>query len=125
MIRLYPKQTIVGQSFAKVKKTVVPNQSLTLHQILKRFIKNEPLPVSKEGTYSDTQDIDLEKFYSEDITVRHEILEEQKERVKGMKAKIDDQNKSAMEKAKAKKKQEETDLFNKWSEQSKPTDPKV
>lgn len=124
MIRLYPNVKVKGQSFKGVKKHVVPNQSMTLQQILQRFIKHEALPIVKEGFYAEGQDLDLEKVVQEDVTVREEIYQEHKEKVKGMRAKADDESKTAMQKAQAKKKQEETDLFNKWSEQTKdPKDP--
>lgn len=122
MTRLYPKRPIKGQSFKGVKKHVVPNQSMTLQQILNRFIKHEALPIVKEGYYADQQDIDLEKLPTEDITVREEVYQEHKAKVKGMREKVEDDNKTAMQKAQAKKKQEEEELFNKWSSETK--DPK-
>lgn len=111
-MRCYPKVIVKGQSFYGVKKKVVPNQSMTLKDIIKRFIKHESLPVIKEGFFAETDgDVDLEKFVHEDPTVKHDILQQQKERVKGHKAKADDEHKSAMQKAREAKKAEQEELY--------------
>lgn len=125
MIRLYPKVVVKGQSFHNVKKSVVPNQSMTLKEIIKRFIKHESLPIIKEGTYSDKQDIDLEKFVHEDITVRHDMVEEHKKHVKGMKDDLDKQNKTALQKARDAKKAEQDELFDRLKKDQTPSDPKA
>jgi len=122
MIRLYPPRRQKGQSFKGVKKVVVPNQSMTLQQILKRFIKHEALPIVKEGVYSDEQDIDLEKFKHEDPVDQEEMIQEQRVRTEGLKQKAEKAKTSAMEKAKAKKKEEEEQLFATWQKQQ--SDPK-
>lgn len=121
MVHLYPKIIVKGQSFAHVKKVVVPNQSMTLKQIINRFIKHEALPVHQEGTYFDGEH-DLEKLATEDITVKHEVLVDQKAKVEMLKQNLDKQEKSAMAKAKADKKAEQDELFNKFKDQ-KQTDP--
>lgn len=129
MAHLYKSRPITGQSFIGAKICVVPNQSMTLREILKRFVKHEALPVVKEGVYSESQDIDLEKFAHEDITVREEIRDENKVRVDELKKQVDKDKKSAMEKAKAKKREEEEELYAKWetkqkdAKQSKPAPP--
>jgi len=70
-LHLYPTVKVVGQDFSKEKVITVPNQNLTLRDILKRFIRKESLPVEKEGVYHENLG-DLEKMQHEDITVRKE-----------------------------------------------------
>jgi len=108
-MRLYPVVPVKGQSFKGVKKVVVPSQSMTLQEIIKRFVRNEALPVSKEGVYEDRYDYDLEKLSKEDLTVQHEVIEEFKEKAKKLdeKAKKEDsEKKDAMKKAAAAKRAE-------------------
>lgn len=123
MIRLYRPVTIKRKSFKGVKKVVVPNQSMTLQQILKRFIKREPLPVEHKGYYEDRYDYDLDKVLHEDPVEKSEIFEDVKANVEAAKQKAEKAQTSAMEKAKAKKKQEEEALFATWQEKQK--DPKT
>lgn len=124
-MRLYPKVAVKGQSFVGVKNHVVPNQSMTLKEIIKRFIKHESLPIIKEGTYSDAQDIDLEKFSQEDIVVRHEMVEDHKQKVEGMRADLDKQQKTALQKAREAKKKEQDELFDRLKKDQTPSDPKA
>lgn len=62
------------------KKVVIPNQSMTLSEILRRFVKREPLPVSQEGIYHEGE-YDLEKLAKEDFVVKDEVLDEVKKTV--------------------------------------------
>lgn len=99
---LYPKIPVKGQSFAGVKRVVVPMQSLSLKEIIRRFVKQESLPISKEGVYDDRFDYDLEKLAHEDLTVQHEVIEEMKQKAAEFDAKIkiqETQKKDAMSKA--------------------------
>lgn len=71
-IMLYPtalKFKRKKQEFGK--KQTVPNQSMSLQEIIKRFIRKEALPLEKEGVYEERFG-DLEKLSREDITVRRE-----------------------------------------------------
>lgn len=70
-LRLYPPVKVVGQSFSSEKLVVVPNQSMSLKEILIRFSRKEALPVSHEVFYAENMG-DLEKIAREDVTVRHE-----------------------------------------------------
>lgn len=74
---LYRDQPRAGQSFKKSQKFVVPNQSMTLQEIIRRFVKREPLPQMKDGSYHEGE-YDLEKLAKEDRVVRDEVLEEVK-----------------------------------------------
>lgn len=88
-LRLYPPVPVVGQSFAKAKKVVMPNQSMSLREIIRRFMRNESLPVSHEGFYADDMG-DLEKMSKEDITIRHERAAAVRASVKKAKGRMDD-----------------------------------
>jgi len=73
----YPKPRIKPmdkQFFSKTKNMVVPNQSMTLREIIKRFTRREALPIQKTGVY-ESRFGDLEKLSREDITVRMETAE--------------------------------------------------
>jgi len=69
IMRLYPEVIDLAQDFSKEKIQTVPNQSLTLREIIKRFMRKEPLPVQQEGLYIETLG-DLEKLARQDLTVR-------------------------------------------------------
>jgi len=71
-MRLYPKVAIVGQSFAGVPSVTVPNQSMTLKDIIARFIRRESLPIGNSQTMYAEGLGDLEKMAYSDITVQME-----------------------------------------------------
>lgn len=72
MIQLYNPRPVKAQSFAGAKRLTVPKQSLSLAEIVKRFVRREALPVGvKEGIY-ETRFGDLEKLSMMDI---HDQLE--------------------------------------------------
>jgi len=109
MMKLYPNVKVEGQSFVGVKRVVVPMQSMSLQEIIKRFVRNEALPVAKEGVYNDQYDYDLEKLAHEDLTVQHEVMAEMKAKADTLKAKAkkeDSDRKDAMSKAREAKKRE-------------------
>lgn len=104
VVRLYPTVKVKGQSFKNVKKVTVPNQSMTLKEILKRFIRKESLPVNQEGIYEDRMG-DLEKLDKMDIVDKMEIVDEIKSdmekvkthRQKEAKKKADEEQQKATE----------------------------
>lgn len=101
MIRMYPPVPVVGKSFKGVKRCTVPNQSLSLREIVKRFVRRESLPISKEGLY-ETRFGDLEKLSHADITEKLERVEELKAQIKAFndrQTKIADDARAAKEKA--------------------------
>lgn len=63
-----------------MKVKTVPSQSLSLREIIRRFVRHESLPVHKDGVYEDRMG-DLEKLSNADIT-------EQLERAEDIKSKI-------------------------------------
>ncbi|MEM2002859.1 MAG: hypothetical protein QXT77_09465 [Candidatus Methanomethylicaceae archaeon] len=85
---LYPSRKVVGQDYTNVKKIVVPNQSMTLKEILRRFVRRESLPVEKQGMYAEGFG-DLEKMMHEDFTVQEERINELKKKVADAKEKED------------------------------------
>lgn len=54
----------------KQKKITVPNQSLSLKEILRRFVRNETVPVGKDTSYATYADVDLEKIQHADLVDR-------------------------------------------------------
>lgn len=101
---LYPAHSArrKGQDFTGVKKVTVPNQTLSLKDILQRFIRKESLPINHDGEYVEDHPLgDLEKFSRSDISVLHDTAQNVKESIRKSKA-------SLAEKAKA-----EDELFRK------------
>lgn len=70
-LHLYPVVKVDRQDFSREKSITVPNQNLSLRDIILRFLRKESLPVDHEGTYQENLG-DLEKLQHEDITVRKE-----------------------------------------------------
>jgi len=70
-IRLYPKVAVKGQDFTKCKVVVIPSQSMTLRDIIQRFVRGEKLPLQKDGFYDENSG-DLEKFVRQDLTDQFE-----------------------------------------------------
>lgn len=62
-----------GADFSKEKSQVVPDQSLTLKEILERFTRNEALPISHPVEYHESDD-DLEKVQHMDLVDREEYI---------------------------------------------------
>lgn len=82
--RAYPDD---GKSYDLViteEYQVVPDQSLSLQEILDRFVRNEELPVDMGGEYGDEDDdnplnVDLEKLKDADLVDKAEYMEQLKE----------------------------------------------
>jgi len=68
------------QDLSKSPKITIPNQSMSLKEILRRFVRREALPIAREGTYEHRMG-DLEKLKNADIV-------DQMERVSELKANI-------------------------------------
>lgn len=93
----YPSVVIKGQSFKGKKKVTIPAQSMKLSEIIRRFVKREPLPAEREGVYDDRHDYDLEKLAKADRTIQEEVLEEVKATVKRRRKVAEDMLKAAKE----------------------------
>lgn len=83
---LYPDRKVVGQDFSKEKVIVVPDQSMTLKEILRRFVRRESLPVEHNGIYAEGFG-DLEKMVHEDFVEQEERINELRKKVEDGKAK--------------------------------------
>lgn len=80
------------------KKRTLPNQAMSLREMLKRFIRREALPVERKGVYIETE-YDLEKIPHLDRTEQDEILTEMKAKTAKAKEKLDKRQKEDQEKA--------------------------
>lgn len=103
-------QAYKGQDFSKVPDITLPDQSLSLQEILDRFTRNEPLPVDMGGEYSGEDDfdnplnVDIEKLARADITEKAEYynaLEELKKRYMDQEKKVLEEEETARKKAEA------------------------
>lgn len=56
-------------------KQVVPNQALSLQEILERFTRGEAVSVGKPYSYDEDVDVDLEKVKNLDLVDREEYIE--------------------------------------------------
>jgi len=61
-------------SFKKVQKVTVPNQSMTLREIIRRFTRKEPLAIEKQGFY-ETRFGDLDALQRMDITEKIDAID--------------------------------------------------
>lgn len=89
MIHLYPPVSVRGQNFSNVKKVVVPKQSLSLREILRRYVRREPLPGVSEGVYEERFG-DLEKMAKADIVDQMEFVEDLKGKIARVKKRESD-----------------------------------
>lgn len=100
-------QTYKGQDFSKEKDMCVPDQSLSLQEILDHFVRNEPIPVDMGGEFGgDDVDnplsVDLEKMARADLTVKAEYyhaLEDLRNRYKAQETAIEKSKRETREKA--------------------------
>jgi len=74
MVHYYPTRHIKGQSFIGTPKVRVPKQSLSLREILKRYIRREPLPGTNDGIYEERFG-DIEKLAKSDIVIQMEKVD--------------------------------------------------
>lgn len=90
------------------KKIVVPNQSMSLQEILERFTREEKLPIGKEINYHESED-DLEKVAKGDLVDREEFAEKMRETQRTYKRQEAQKEKAAKEKIAAEFKQKVED----------------
>jgi len=74
----FPKPS-EGKSFEGQKDLVVPDQSLTLREILERFTRGEPVAVGQDAVFDDDSDEDLEKLSHMDLVDKAEYVEKLKQ----------------------------------------------
>lgn len=100
-IHLYPNVVVKRQSFKGSQKLTTPNQSLSLKEILRRFVRRESLPALKQGMYEERFG-DLEKLSKADIVIQMEKADEIKNQIKDFnKRQKDREEKEAEAKKKA------------------------
>jgi len=98
-LRLYPSRKEKGTSFKGVEIITIPSQSLTLRDIIKRFIRKESLPIQREGFYSEDLG-DIEKMERLDMTERHEMAADLKQKLNRLEKRFEQKAaKEAAEKA--------------------------
>lgn len=78
-LRLYPEVKVKRQSFVGHKVHTLPQQAMSLREIILRFTRKESLPVEKQGVYIDNMG-DLEKAQHLDITEKYERAEAMREK---------------------------------------------
>lgn len=106
---LYPKFKVCSQDFTGCEIVTVPNQAMSLEEILKRFTRKEQLPIEQKGVYVEGLG-DLEKQQYDDIVIRRERAAEYEALANKAKAKLDDE-----ERIKSQKATEEQ--FEKWAKE--------
>lgn len=63
-----------GVSFKGHKKLVVPDQSMTLEEILRRFTRGESLEIGRDPVFDEEGEDDLEKVQHMDLVERQEYV---------------------------------------------------
>lgn len=87
---LYPANyPVKRQSFEKVKTQTLPNQNMSLKEIIRRFSRRESLPIAQTGVYHENLG-DLEKLAKMDIFDIHERANQLKSYIARAKARMDD-----------------------------------
>lgn len=95
---LYPPVKVTGRSFKGVKPHTVPNQSMSLREIIQRFTRKESLPIEKEGIYVEGLG-DLEKMDKADIQEKREAYERVRSNVSKIKKQLEDQEEEKKKRA--------------------------
>jgi len=85
-----PRPNSPGQSFKGDKRHTVPSQSLSLREILRRYVRRQPLPTSNDVQY-DTRFGDIEKMAKLDITEQKEIAKDLRAKIKAFEEGVEKQ----------------------------------
>jgi len=87
-----------GQSFKHCPVMTIPDQSMSVKEIMMRFVRREALPVEKQGAYL-TGYGDIEKVRHKDILEKFEVAQTLKDKIAaGEKAKVVRDQKSVADK---------------------------
>lgn len=103
MFRVYKVPVI---DYGKVRKSqVLPDQTLSIQEIVKRYVKGVPVDIARrEAVYVDQNDHDLEKLSRMDFGEKAEYAQAMKQRADRLKTEFTERVKSAAdEKAKSAK----------------------
>jgi len=95
------------------KKLTVPNQSMTLEEILRRFTRGEPLAIGREGNFNEDADEDLEKLATRDLVDRQEYVDKLKQKQDLFKQQDKARKAAQLEKYLAKKAEEKAEADKK------------
>lgn len=107
------------------KKLTVPNQSMSLEEILRRFTRGEPLAIGREGSFNEEVDEDLEKLATRDLVDRQEYVDKLKQKQELFKQQDKARKAAALEKYMAKKAEEKIMADKKAAEKTEePEGPK-
>lgn len=120
-IQCYPKVNVAVKLFEGryAKRMTVPSQSLSLREILRRFVRREALPTSQDGVYEDRFG-DLEKMTRLDIVEQMEQVEKWKSQIKAFEERNKAQaEKDAADKVLADKAAIETEVQNRLAQQAR------
>lgn len=91
---LYSRRTPPkGYSFKGAPKLTVPNQSMTLREIIRRFTRKEPLAIQKEGFY-ETRFGDIDALARMDITEKIEAIDAIRQYANRAKQLLDEKDKA-------------------------------
>ena len=105
-----------GTSFKGIKTQTVPDQSMSLQEILERFTRNETLPVGHDHHYDEETEHDLEKVKHFDLVEKQELAQEFKDKASKIDATL--KKREAKEKAeKAAKEAEEQEFREAFKKQ--------
>lgn len=105
--------------FEGVKRVTLPNQCMSLQEMLRRFVRREPLPVERRGIYHES-DYDLEKLATADRTEQDEVLAQMKLDVESKKKKLEAAKEKAAAAQKARDDAAEADMRARIEKQNDP-----
>jgi len=114
---VYPAPSAGTRAQNKKGKLTVPDSSMSLKEILNRFVRNEAVPVGRNVTWHESDD-DLDKIAHADLTEQAEFVEKQKETQR----KYDREQKEATRKRREALKEEERAKMRAELEKEKKTE---
>lgn len=95
-----------GLDLSNEEKLTLPDQAMSLQEILDRFTRKESLPIATDGLYENDNDevseMDLGKFHALDITEQYSHIENMWEKQKRYEDELEQARLQALEDAKAK-----------------------
>lgn len=80
----FPRPELPSKDWSQIERLTVPDQSLTLADIIDRFSRKEALPIGKQVSFNDEIEVDspfavdLEKLAKADIIDKMEYVEQWK-----------------------------------------------
>lgn len=114
-VELYPVVARHRRMFDGVKRCTLPNQVMSLAEMLRRYVRREPLPSAKDGVYVEG-DYDLEKVVKMDRVEQDEIISDLKRTNEDRKKKLTEEDTRLTEEKAAKKRAERQALKEELSQ---------